>query len=400
MESTDKIKHIAIVGVLAGMLVMTGCEKKPSAGGSSPTGNQPEVGVVVISPEPVTLTEELSGRVSPHLLAEVRPQVEGIILKRFFTEGANVKAGQVLYQIDPATYQAAANMARAALARAEANLLPARLKEERFRELVKINAVSQQDYDDVNAAYKQSAADVDIAKAATETAHINLAYTSITAPISGRIGRSEVTTGALVTASQAAPLATIQQLDPVYVDVTQSAADLLRLKRNISNGLLQNTDPEKAEVKLLLEDGTPYPLPGTMKFSDVTVNQDTGSVTLRTVFPNPDELLLPGLFVRAIVVEGRNEQAILVPQRGVTRNPDGQAMVMLVGADEKVEPRIIMVERTIGDKWLVNEGLQRGDRVILEGTQRARPGAQVKAVPFDGTPAAAPAVAPQPAAKK
>jgi membrane fusion protein (multidrug efflux system) len=399
MKNKLRIGLIATVTIVL-LFVLGGCDKK-AAVSAAPPSSPPKVSVVVIEPQRVSLTNEFPGRTSPYMIAEVRPQVGGIIQKRLFTEGSDVKAGDVLYQIDPATYQAADNSARALLARAEANLIPAKLKEERFRELVQIKAVSQQDYDDVNAAFKQAEADVSVAKAAMETAHINLAYTRITAPISGRIGRSTVTTGALVTASQADPLATIQQLDPVYVDVTQTITDLLQMKRNIASGLMENSAPEQAEVKLLLEDGTPYPALGTMKFSDVTVNQSTGSVTLRTVFPNPDQLLLPGMFVRAIVEEGMNEQALLVPQRGVTRNPAGQAMVMVVGAEDKVEARIIGVVRTVGDNWLVSEGLQAGDRVILEGIQRARPGSPVSPVLFGGPsePVAA-APAPQPAVAK
>lgn len=377
-----KFRLFAMLGLLVGCLLMTGCEEK-AAVASPPPSSPPEVGVVVVTPQRVALTTELSGRTSAHLIAEVRPQVGGIIQKRLFKEGSDVKAGEVLYQIDPATYRAAYDSAKAALARAEANLVPVRLKEERFRDLVKINAVSQQDYDDVTATLKQAEADILGAKAAVESARINLDYTSVKAPISGRIGRSSVTTGALVTASQADQLATIQQLDPVYVDVTQSTADLLRLKRNLASGLLKNDGAQQAKVKLILEDGTSYAHPGTMKFSDVTVNQSTGSVTLRTIFPNPDHLLLPGMFVSAIIEEGVNEHAILVPQRGVSRDPSGNATALVVGADEKVEPRVIKVERAIGDKWLVSEGLQPGDRVIVEGLQRARPGTTVKAVPFN-----------------
>jgi membrane fusion protein (multidrug efflux system) len=321
--------------------------------------------------------------------------VGGIIQKRLFTEGADVKAGEVLYQIDPATYQAAYNSAKAALAKAEANLIPARLRAERYQKLVKINAVSQQDYDDVSAALKQAEADVEAGKAALETAGINLAYTKVTAPISGRIGRSSVTNGALVTASQPAALATIQQLSSMYVDVTQSSAELLRLRQNLASGLLKSNGAAQARVKLLLEDGSAYPLPGILKFSEVTVDQSTGSITLRAIFPNPNQTLLPGMFVRAILEEGVSEKAILVPQRGVTRNPAGNAIVMLVGSEEKVEPRVIKVVRTVGDNWLVSEGLKAGDRVILEGLQKARPGMQVKAVPFGSSADAAPAGAPQ-----
>jgi membrane fusion protein (multidrug efflux system) len=391
-----RAKIITIIGMLAGCLVAAGCGKKSTSVGTT-AGAPPEVGVEVIKPQRVALTTELAGRTSAYLIAEVRPQVGGIIQKRLFTEGADVKAGEVLYQIDPATYQAAYNSAKAALARVEANLIPARLKSERYEDLVKINAVSQQDFDEASGALKQAEAEVEAGMAALETARINLAYTKVTAPISGRIGRSSVTNGALVTANQAAALATIQYLGSMYVDVTQSSAELLRLKQNLASGLLKSNGAAQAKVKLLLEDGSTYPLPGTLKFSEVTVDQSTGSVTLRAVFPNPKQILLPGMFVRAILEEGVNEHAILVSQRGVTRDPAGNAMVMVVGTEEKVEPRGIKVVRTVGDNWLVSEGLKAGDRVILEGLQKARPGTPVKAVPFgtkaDGPPDSAPKTA-------
>jgi len=377
-------------------LSLAACSKpKPAA----PPPGPPEVGIVVIKPEKVSLTTELSGRTVPHLIAEVRPQVNGIIKKRLFTEGSDVKAGQVLYQIDPATYQAAFASAKAGQARVEASLVSVRLTEERYRDLVKIKAVSQQDYDNASAALKQVEADLAFAKAAVETARINLAYTSVAAPISGRIGRSTVTDGALVTANQPAALATIQQLDSMYVDVTQSTAELLKLKQNLAIGVMKKSS--SAQVKLLLEDGSAYPVAGTLKFSEVTVDQSTGSVTLRAVFPNPGQSLLPGMFVRGILEEGINENAILIPQRGVTRNPKGEAMVMIVGAEEKVELRPIKVVRTVGDSWLVSDGLKAGDRVILEGLQKARPGTQVKAVPYGAKPAEkTPSGTPQPAAAK
>ncbi|MEW6584493.1 MAG: efflux RND transporter periplasmic adaptor subunit [Nitrospirota bacterium] len=396
MQTKRRAKIISIVGMLVGYLVTSGCGKQSAEVGKAPN-TPPEVGVVVVQPQRVALTTELPGRTSAYLIAEVRPQVGGIIQKRLFTEGADVKAGEVLYQIDPATYQAAYNSAKAALARAEANLIPTRLKAERYNELVKINAVSQQEYDDVSAALKQAEADVEAGKAALETARINLDYTKVTAPVSGRIGRSSVTNGALVTASQPAALATIQQLSPIYVDVVQSSAELLRLKQNLSSGLLKSNGAAQAKVKLLLEDGSAYPSPGTLKFSEVTVDQSTGSITLRAIFPNPKKILLPGMFVRAILEEGVSDRAILVPQRGVTRDPAGNAMVMVVGGEEKVEPRVIKVVRTVGDNWLVSEGLKAGDRVIIEGLQKARPGTPVKAVSFgskaDGSPAGAPQTA-------
>ena len=399
MQIWGRAKALTIAGMLIGCLALTGCGKKPVAGGPM-QGGTPEVGVVVVQPKRVALTTELAGRTSAYLIAEVRPQVGGIIQKRLFTEGADVKAGEVLYQIDPASYQAAYNSAKALLARAEANLIPARLKAERYKELVKINAVSQQDYDDANAAFKLAEADVEAGKAALETARINLAYSSVTAPISGRISRSSVTVGALVSANQGTALATIQQLDHVYVDVTQSSVEILHLKQALASGQLRRAGAGQSKVKLILEDGTPYPLEGTLKFSEVTVDQTTGSVTLRTVFPNPKHTLLPGMYVRAILEEGVNDKAILIPQQGVTRNPAGNAMVMLVGAEEKVEPRVIKVERTVGESWLVSEGLKAGDRVILEGLQKARPGTPVKTVPFGSKPAATPAAAAKPTAAK
>jgi membrane fusion protein, multidrug efflux system len=391
---------LTFVAMLVASLTLSGCGKQSATVGQTP-GGPPEVGVVLVQPQRIALNTELAGRTSAFLIAEVRPQVGGIIQKRLFTEGADVKAGEVLYQIDPAAYQAAFSSAKALLARAEANLIPARLKADRYKELVKINAVSQQDYDDASAAIKLAEADVEAGKAALETARINLAYTSVTAPISGRISRSSVTVGALVSASQGTALATIQQLDQVYVDVTQSSAEMLRLKQALASGQLKTAAASQSKVKLVLEDGTPYPLEGVLKFSEVTVDQSTGSITLRTVFPNPKHTLLPGMYVRAILEEGVNDKAILIPQQGVTRNPAGNAMVMVVGAEEKVEPRIIKAERTVGDSWLVSEGLKAGDRVILEGLQKARPGTPVKAVPFasktEGTPAA---TAAQPAAAK
>jgi membrane fusion protein (multidrug efflux system) len=396
MQNMIRNLLISTILLLAVGVMLTGCGKKKAAGGPPP--GPPEVGVATVKTERVALTTELPGRTSPHLIAEVRPQVSGIIQKRVFTEGSDVKAGQVLYQIDPATYQAALASAKAAEAKAEANLIPARLKEERYRDLVKIKAVSQQDYDNAFASLKQAEAEVAAAKAAVDTARINLAYTRVTAPISGRIGKSTVTDGALVTANQPVALATIQQLSSMYVDVTQSSADLLKLKQSLASGLLKKNGGNQARVRLLLEDGSSYPLAGTLKFSEVTVDQSTGSLTLRAVFPNPKQTLLPDMFVRAILEEGVNEQAILVPQRGVTRNPSGNAMVMVVGAGEKVEPRVIKVVRTVGDNWLVSDGLKAGDRVILEGIQRARPGTAVKAVPFVAKAAAAPGGPAQPAA--
>ena len=381
-KTSDKIKMLAMAGILAGMLIITGCKQKNSTSGTPSARSIPEVGVVTMKSEPVILSMELPGRISPHMVAEVRPQVGGIIQKRLFTEGGEVKTGDALYQIDPATYQAAYASARAALLKSEANVFAIKLKAERYKNLVAINAVSRQDYDDATAALKQANADIEAGKAAVDTARINLAYTKIIAPISGIIGRSSVTPGALVTANQPTALAAIQQLDPVYVDVTQSSADLLRLKRSLASGRINNKDADQAKVKLLLEDGSSYPLEGTLKFSEVTVDQTTGSITLRAQFPNPNHLLLPGMFVRGIVQEGVQAQGILVPQRGVTRDQTGDAVALVAGEKDVVERRILKTERAVGDAWLVTDGLKAGDRVIVEGLQRIRPGVTVKVVPF------------------
>ncbi|MEI6674753.1 MAG: efflux RND transporter periplasmic adaptor subunit [Verrucomicrobiota bacterium] len=379
------------------LVSLTSCGKKNAPGGLPPGGMPPppppEVSVLTVQAQRVALTTELSGRVAASLTAEVRPQVGGIVQNRLFTEGTDVKAGDLLYQINPASYQAAHDGARAALAKAEANVAPLRLKAERFKELLASDAVSQQDYDDASAAQKLAEAEIESAKAALETTRINLAYTKVVAPISGRIGRSSVTNGALVTASQPMPLATIQQLDPVYVDVTQSSNEMLRLRKSLESGQLTSNGGE-AKVLLLLDERSQYPEPGILKFSEAFVDPSTGSVTLRTLFPNPKLVLLPGMFVQTVLEEGVKDQAIVVPQRGVTRNPAGNAMVMTVNADDKVEPRVITVTRTVGDGWLVTDGLQVGDRVILEGLQKARPGTPVKALPFVAKPASAPATAP------
>jgi len=363
------------------LLMLNACgQSKPVAG---PQGVAPEVAVFTIQQERVPVITELPGRTTAYLVAEVRPQVGGIIQKRFFTEGSDVKAGNVLYQIDPATYETAHSAAKGALARAEANVISIRNRVERYKELVTINAVSQQEYDDATAALKQAEADVQVNNAATESARINLNYTRITAPITGRIGKSNVTVGALVTANQPTPLAVIQQLDPIYVDATQSSANLLQLKGHIAAGRIKGDGPNQARVKLLLEDGTPYPLEGILKFSDVTVDSSTGSFIQRMVFPNPKLTLLPGMYTRALIQEGVIDRAILVPQQAVSRDPKGNPFVLIVDGADKVEQRMITVARAIGDKWNVASGLAPGDKVIVEGMQRVRPGATVKVIPFD-----------------
>ena len=378
MQINRTVAQLTAAGILlSGSILLTGCGKKDAP---PPPGPQ-EVSVVSVVSQQLAMTTELPGRTSSFQIAEVRPQVGGIIQKRLFREGADVKAGQPLYQIDPATYRAAYDSARATLAKADANLTTARLKAERYRELVSINAVSKQEYDDADAAFKQAAADVAGARAAVESARINLDYTRVSSPISGRIGKSTVTPGALVTQNQADALTTVQQIDPIYVDVTQSSTEVLRLRRELESGKLARAGNVGARVKLRLEDGSDYAHEGRLEFSDITVDQGTGAITIRAVFPNPERNLLPGMYVRAVLEEGVNDQAILVPQQGVTRNHKGEATALVVGQDNKVAERVLNVSRTIGDKWLVNSGLKQGDRVIVEGLQKVHPGAVVKPVP-------------------
>jgi membrane fusion protein (multidrug efflux system) len=340
------------------------------------------VAFVTVQPERLALTMELPGRTSAHLVAEIRPQVNGLIQKRLFEEGATVRAGDVLYQIDPAPYQAALEQAEAALAMAEAALPAARSRAERLKGLAEIRAVGQQDYDDASAALQRAEAGVAQARAAVQNARINLDYTPIKSPITGRIGRSSVTPGALVTAYQPVPLAVVQQLDPIYVDVTQSSAELLRLRRALEGGRLAQDQEAKRRVKLILEDGTAYPLEGTLQFRDVTVEPTTGSVTLRMVFPNPDLVLLPGMFVRAELEEGVAEQAVLIPQQGIARDFKGNPVALTVNDAGQVEQKALELDRAVGDRWLVAKGLTAGDKVIVEGLQKVRPGAAVRAVPF------------------
>lgn len=383
----------ALVAALATAL-LTGCN--PSAAPAKPGGMPPagpaEVGVVTLQARPVTLTSELPGRTVSTVVAEVRPQVGGIVRERLFTEGAEVKAGQLLYRIDPASYQAAVDSARAALAKARANVDTLRPKAARYAELAEIKAVAQQDTDDALAALRQAEADVASARAALDSAAINLAYTRVTAPVSGRIGKSAVTPGALVTASQATALATVQQVDPIYVDLTQSSADALRLKRAFEAGQIRQAGRNQAAVTLILEDGSRYGREGRLQFTDITVNEGTGTVALRAVFPNPKGDLLPGMYVRAVLEEGVAEKAVLVPQRGVSRNVKGEATALVVGAGNKVEQRVLHVGRPVGDSWLVNDGLAAGEKVIVEGNQKARTDAVVTPVSIDAKVATSPAV--------
>jgi membrane fusion protein (multidrug efflux system) len=339
---------------------------------------------VTVANERVVLTTELPGRTAPFLVAEIRPQVNGLLQDRRFEEGADVKSGALLYQIDPAPYRAAVDHAQAALAAAEASLPAARSRAQRLEGLVEIRAAGEQDRDDARAALQQAEASAAAARAALDSARIQLSYTPIRAPISGRIGKSSVTVGALVTAYQPVPLAVIQQLDPIYVDVPQSSAEILRLRRALSNGALKRDERGSRAVRLLLEDGTSYALEGILKFRDVTVDPATGSVSLRMVFPNPDHVLLPGMFVRAVVEEGVRESAVLVPQQGVSRDPKGNATALVVGADDKVSERKLVLDRAIGDRWLVVEGLAAGERLIVEGLQRVRAGSVVRVAPVAG----------------
>jgi membrane fusion protein (multidrug efflux system) len=338
---------------------------------------------VTVQPQQIVLTAELPGRTSAYRIAEIRPQVSGLILKRLFTEGSDVQAGQELYQIDPAPFQAALDIAKAALGRAQASLPAIRLRADRFKEAVADKAVSQQDFDDADGALKQAEADVQYWKATVETARINLGYARVVSPISGRIGKSTVTDGAIVTAYQPMPLATIQQLDPIYVDVPQSTTELLRLQRRLEEGRINRDGANVNKVQLVLGDGMRYPLEGTLQFRDVSVDPTTASVILRMVFPNPNGVLLPGMFVRAAVEEGVNEQAILIPQQAVSRDPKGNPVALIVDGAGKVGQRMLSLDRAIGDQWLVSTGLAAGDRVIVEGMQRVRPGAVVREVPLD-----------------
>ncbi len=370
---------LTCVGVgMAAALLLGGCGRKDSTE-AKPAPAAKEVGVVTLKTERVGFNTELSGRTVAPVVAQIRPQVGGILQKRLFTEGALVKAGQVLYQLDPASFQATYASAQAAVRKAESTAATARTVARRNAELVKIDAISQQVNDQTQAAAAQAEADVAVAKASEQTARINLDRTRIVSPISGWAEMSSVTEGALVTADQATPLTTVQQLDPVYVHVTQSSSELLRLKRELASGRLQRGNANEAPIKLLLEDGSAYPHPGRLTFSGVTVDSGTGSVTLRAVVPNPDRLLMPGMYVRAVLQEGVTDDALLVPQQAVTRAPDGSASALVVGEDNKLAKRVIVVGRAVGNRWQVLSGLAAGDRVLVEGSQRARAGDMVKA---------------------
>ncbi|EOZ9285476.1 efflux RND transporter periplasmic adaptor subunit [Enterobacter hormaechei subsp. oharae] len=370
---TNHFRCLPLYGFIVCAALLTGCDGQENP---QQHAQAPQVSVHIVKSAPLAVTTELPGRTDAYRVAEVRPQVSGIILHRNFTEGSDVKAGDSLYQIDPATYQAAYDNAKGELVKAQAAANIAHLTVKRYVPLVGTQYVSKQEYDQAVATAQQADASVVAAKAGVESARINLAYTKVTSPISGRIGKSSVTEGALVTNGQSTALATVQQLDPIYVDVTQSSSDFMRLKQQTS---LQKGDT--SSVELLMENGQPYPLKGTLQFSDVTVDESTGSITLRALFPNPQHMLLPGMFVRARIDEGTQPDAILVPQQGVTRTPRGDATVLVVNDKNQVESRTVVAPQAIGDRWLVTEGLKIGDRVITSGLQKVRPGVTVVAIP-------------------
>ncbi|MGO3030804.1 efflux RND transporter periplasmic adaptor subunit [Pseudomonas helleri] len=364
----------ALVAAITLASLLSGCKKEEAA----PAPQTPQVGVVTLKTQPFTLTTDLPGRTTSYRSAEVRPQVNGIILKRYFKEGNDVKEGQQLYQIDPAIYESS-------VLSAKATLQSAKSLADRYKQLVAEQAVSRQEYDNAEAARLE-------AEAALKTAQVNLRYTKVLAPLSGRIGRSLFTEGALVTSGQANALAVITQLDPIYVDVTQSSVEMLELRRDLADGRLKKAGENAAKVKLTLPDGSEYPLEGRLEFTEVSVDETTGSVTLRAVFPNPDSVLLPGMFVHAQLEAGINSDAILAPQIGVTHNAKGEPTALIVGPDNKVELRVLQATRTVGSDWLVEKGLNAGDRLITDGLQYVRPGAEVKIM--DKTPGATPASAP------
>jgi len=369
---------VKIASVLSVALWITACGQKPEQG---PQERGPmEVGVIKVEAKPQSILVELPGRSKAYLEAEVRPQVSGIIMTRGFVEGKDVEKGQSLYQIDSATYTAALISAKADLKSAQANLVSAKAKALRFEKLVTLNSISEQDYDDADAAYKGALARVTVAEAAINTANINLQYTEVRAPIAGRVGKSSVTAGALVTANQTQTLATIQQLDPINIEIAQSSAQMLRLKSKLRQGQLKAAD--NAGVQLILEDGTTYSHDGVLQFAEVSVNEDTGSVILRAKFPNPDGVLMPGMYVRAVLNTGTDPEAILVPQRAITRNTKGEAVAMIIDAESKVAARVVTTAEVINHQWRITAGLTVGDQLIVEGLQKIRPGTLVKAGPL------------------
>ncbi|HTH97997.1 MAG TPA: efflux RND transporter periplasmic adaptor subunit [Stellaceae bacterium] len=382
-------RSILIGGTLA-LLALTGCDQKKAPPAPPPA----QVGVITAQPQSVPVINILPGRVNSLLTAEVRARVNGIVLQRNFTEGSVVHQGQLLYKIDPAPYIAALDQAKATLQKAQANVVATRAQVTRFKTLVAAHAVSSQDYDNAVSTEGQAVADVAAGKAAVETAQINLGYTDVTAPITGRIGISQVTVGAYVQAANATLMATVQRIDPIYVDVVQSTTDILRLRKEAAAGQLQMAGPNQVKVELTLEDGTVYSHPGTFQFSDITVNQGTGTVTVRAVFPNPDQTLLPGMFVQARITEGLNDKAFLIPEIGLSHDPKGNPLVLVVDNQNKVEARNVTTSRVIGHDWVVDSGLKPGDRIIVQGVIKAQPGATVKPVPVTMDPSGVPASVP------
>ncbi|WP_286269152.1 efflux RND transporter periplasmic adaptor subunit [Thalassotalea hakodatensis] len=370
-----------VFSVVVTTALFTGCGQEEQAQSNAGTVQAIPVGVVTLNSKTVTLTKELPGRVVASQIAEIRPQVNGIIQNRLFIEGAEVEKGQALYQIESALFEAQVATSEAAIKKAEANIANTKARLQRYKNLLNTKAVSQQEYDEADAAFKSANADLLTTKAQLKTAQINLNYSKVLSPIRGQIGKSTVTAGALVNANQSVALATVTQLDPIYVDLTQSSNELTRLKQAIASGKLSRDADLHSSVELLLEDGSTYAHTGTLKFSEVTVDPSTGSVSLRAEFPNPDKLLLPGMYVRAVIVEGVKQNAILAPQRGISRNAKGQPTALVVSKENTVEPRVLVVDRTMGSKWLVSEGLSDGDKVIVEGLQKVRSGAPVKPVP-------------------
>jgi len=367
---------LSLFSALVALVALTGCEQatgQPQASGPQAV----PVGVITLKSQALTLKKELPGRINAFQIAEIRPQVSGIVQSRLFTEGKRVEKGESLYQINPDTFKAQLAVSEAAVASAQASIASSKSKATRFKELLKIQAVSQLDFDEADAAYKQALAALLTAKAQLQTAQINLDYSHVSSPISGQISKSSVTVGALVSANQSTALATVTQLDPTYVDLTQSSNELTRLKKALATGALTVDAANQTDVELTMEDGSVYPHKGTLQFSEVTVDPSTGSVTLRAQFPNPENFLLPGMYARASIVEGVVSDAILVPQRGVSRNSKGEPTAMVVNKDNKVESRVLQVDRTIGSNWLVTNGIKAGEKLIIEGLQKIRPGSAV-----------------------
>ena len=367
-----------IFSAIVGAVTLTGCEHVAEQAPNSAPQVTP-VGVVILKSQALTLKKVLPGRISAFQIAEIRPQVSGIVESRLFIEGKQVEQGQALYQINPAIFKAQLAASEASVARAQASIASSKAKVTRFSELLKIKAVSQQDFDEADAAYKQAKAELLTAKAQLQTAQINLDYSHVSSPISGQISKSSVTVGALVSANQTMALATVTQLDPIYIDLTQSSNELTQLKKALASGLLTVDSATQTDVELIMEDGSIYPHKGTLQFSEVTVNPSTGSVTLRAEFPNPEKLLLPGMYARASIVEGVKADAILVPQRGVSRNSKGEPTALVVSDKNTVASRVLKIDRSVGANWLVMDGLKAGDKLIVEGLQKIRPGAPVTA---------------------